>query len=607
MLNQNDSKKKFNCGYISAIIGSLIKVKGLENQTRLHDLIKITKYNILGEVIQIYSDHIVAQCFENTTNLKLYDDVISLNEPLSMELAPGLLSNVFDGLQRPLGIVFEDILSGMLERGIQYPSISRSKKWYFKPLRKINDKVENGDIIGAVQETSSIEHRIMVPPNITGTLSFIVNEGTYTIIDEIFRIKLKHEEKSFAMLQKWPITKRRPYNKRLNPIEPLITGIRTIDLLFPIAKGGTTAIPGGFGTGKTVIQQMLAKWCRADLIVYVGCGEPGNEIANIMKEFSEIIDSKSGRTLSDRIILMANTSNMPVSAREASLFSGVTIAEYYRDMGYDVVVLADSISRWAESLREISGLLEEMPAEEGYPAYLPSKLSSFYERAGFVKTLGTDQKGNERNGSITIVGTISPPAGDFSEPVTSTTKRLVQTFWALDPKLAYLKHYPAINWNNSYSNYPQFIADWWYERDIDWPEIEIEWSECRKLVNEILSQEQDLEHVIQLAGDKNLLEDQQLTLFIAKMIKNGFLIQNAYDEIDNHTNITKLLGLIKIILILYKEGKNLIKQGKLIKDILDPDLTTSILRISQMVPNDEFQQLEEIKNKLIHKIRIQSI
>jgi len=604
MFIQNESNKESNDGYISAIIGSLVKIKGLENQICLHDLIKISKYNILGEVIQIYSDHIIAQCFENTTNVKLYDKVISLNEPLSMELAPGLLSNVFDGLQRPLGKVFEDILSGRLHRGIQYPSLSRVKKWHFIPSRKVNDKVRGGEIIGSVRETSFLEHRIMVPPNVSGILSFIVNEGNYTIIDEIFRINAEGNEHSYTMLQKWPITKKRPYNKKLNPVEPLITGIRTIDLLFPIAKGGTTAIPGGFGTGKTVIQQMLAKWCNADVVVYIGCGEPGNEIANIMKQFSEIIDLKSGKTLLDRIILIANTSNMPVSAREASLFSGVTIAEYYRDMGYDVVVLADSTSRWAESLREISGLLEEMPAEEGYPAYLPSKLSSFYERAGIVKTNATDQQGHEIKGSLTIVSTISPPAGDFSEPVTSTTKRLVQAFWALDPKLAYLKHYPAINWVDSYSNYPQFIAEWWYERDIDWSEIDFDWLECRRLVNEILSQEQELKHVIQLIGDKNLPEDQKLTLFIAKMIKDGFLIQNAYDEVNNHTSSAKLLGLIKIILILYIEGKNLTQKGKLIKDILDPDLINSILRIGQMIPNDDFHQIEKLKNKLLETLKI---
>jgi len=607
MFKQHSSKRDSIHGYISAIVGSLIQIKGLENQIRLHDLINISKFNILGEVLQISSDHVTVQTFENTINLKLNDKVISLCEPLSMELAPGLLSNVFDGLQRPLGKVFEDFLSGRLERGIKYPSLSRTKKWHFKPLRKVDDSVKGGDIIGVVRESSFLEHKIMLHPNFSGKLSFIVREGDYTIIDEIFRVEINNKEKSFSMLQKWPITKNRPYRRKLDPYIPLITGIRVIDLLFPIAKGGTTAVPGGFGTGKTVIQQMIAKWCNADVIVYIGCGEPGNEVANIMKQFSEIIDPKSGRTLLERIILIANTSNMPVSAREASLFSGVTIAEYYRDMGYDVAVLADSTSRWAESLREISGLLEEMPAEEGYPAYLPSKLSSFYERAGNVKTYGTDQQGNEMEGSLTIISTISPPAGDFSEPVTSTTKRLVQAFWALDPKLAYLKHYPAINWLNSYSNYPQFIAEWWYERDIDWPDINIDWAECRKLVNEILSQEQELLHVIQLIGEKNLPEDQQLTLNIAKMIRNGFLIQNAYDEIDNHTNSAKLLGLIKIILILYIEGKNLIEQGRLIEDILDPDLMTSILRISQTVPNDAFQQIEKIKNRLMQKLRTQSI
>jgi V/A-type H+-transporting ATPase subunit A len=594
-------------GYISAINGSLIKVKDLENHVHLFDLINIPKYNILGEVIQIYSDHIIAQCFENTIKIQLNEEVICLNEPLSMELAPGLLANVFDGIQRPLGKVFEDCVSGRLERGLKYPSLSRSKRWHFIPTRKINDKVKTGDIIGIIQETSFLEHKIMIPPFIEGKISFITQEGDYTITDEIFRIKKNKIEKSFSMLQKWPITKNRPYMSKEDPREPLITGIRVIDLLFPIAKGGTTAIPGGFGTGKTVIQQLLAKWCNADVVVFIGCGEPGNEIANILKQFSEIIHPQSGKKLLDRIVLIANTSNMPVSAREASLFSGVTIAEYYRDMGYDVAVLADSTSRWAESLREISGLLEEMPAEEGYPAYLPSKLSSFYERAGVVRTMGTDHLGNERNGSISIIGTISPPAGDFSEPVTATTKRLVQAFWALDPKLSYLKHYPAINWLNSYSNYPQFISEWWYERDLDWPEIDIDWSGCRKQLNEILSQERDLKHTLQLVGEKNLPEDQQLILFVAKMIKNGFLLQNAFDDIDNYTNIKKLLGIIKIILLIYNEGRNLIERGILIEDLLEPNLISSILRMSQTVPNEDFHRIERIKNKLVQKLRIIAI
>ncbi|MCK4778610.1 MAG: V-type ATP synthase subunit A [Candidatus Lokiarchaeota archaeon] len=598
-----ESNKGFNTGYISAIIGSLIKIKGLENHVRLHDLVKISNYQILGEVIQIYSDHIIVQCFENTIRVKLNEEVINLKEPLSMELAPGLISNVFDGIQRPLEEVFKNFASGGLERGIKFPPLSRTKKWHFVPLRKIEDKINSGDIIGTVQETQNFEHKIMVPPYHSGTLSFISDEGDYTIIDEIYKLKINSQEKSFSMMQKWPITVNRPYARKENPNEPLITGMRVIDLLFPIAKGGTTAIPGGFGTGKTVIQQSLAKWSNADVVVFIGCGEPGNEIANILKQFSEIINPRTGRPLLERIVLIANTSNMPVSAREASLFSGVTIAEYFRDMGYDVAVLADSTSRWAESLREISGLLEEMPAEEGYPAYLPSKLSNFYERAGVVKTLGTDHQGIVRKGSLTIIGTISPPAADFSEPVTATTKRLVQSFWALDPKLAYLKHYPAINWMNSYSNYAPLLAEWWYERDIDWPEIDIDWIECRKQVNEILSEEKELTYIIQLIGEKNLPDDQQLVLFLARLIKNGFLIQSAFDDIDNYTKIKKLLGLIKIILLIYNEGKLLIEQGILIENFLDPEIINEILRIRHSVKNDDFYLIEELKNKLLRRLR----
>ena len=598
-----DSNNYSKSGYISAIVGSLIEIKGLENHVRLYDLVKIKKKKILGQVIQIYSDHIIVQCYENTVKVKLNEEVIGLHEPLSMELAPGLISHVFDGIQRPLEKMFETIDTGDLERGIRFPPLSRTKKWHYIPMRNINEEISGGDIIGIVQETQFLEHKIMVPPYISGKLSFISSEGDYTILDEIYRLKMNGEEKSFSMLQKWPVTVNRPYSKKEDPTEPLITGMRVTDLLFPVAKGGTIAIPGGFGTGKTVIQQSLAKWSDVDIVVCIGCGEPGNEIANILKQFSEVKDSKTGRPLLEHIILIVNTSNMPVSAREASLFSGVTIAEYYRDMGYNVAVLADSTSRWAESLREISGLLEEMPAEEGYPAYLPSKLSSFYERAGVVKTLGTDHQGNERKGSITIVGTISPPAGDFSEPVTATTKRLVQVFWALDPKLAYLKHYPAINWMNSYSNYPSYIANWWYERDIDWAEIDIEWMECRKQVNEILSKEQDLKYITQLIGERNLPDNQQLTLFIAKLIKNGFLIQSAFDDIDNFTDTKKLLGLIKLILLIYNEGNNLIDQGILIEDFLDSDLLNEILRIRNTVKNDDFHQIEDLKDKLVRKLR----
>ncbi len=603
----NGSVDKNNYGYISAINGSLVRIKGLENVVKLHSLIKIRDHNILAEVIQIFPDYIIAQCFENTMKVKLNEEVVGLNEPLSMELGPGLIASVFDGIQRPLERVFEELDSGILDRGITYPPLSRERKWHFIPLREVNDIVNEGDIIGTVQETEALEHRIMVPPDHSGKISYIVEEGDYTIIDEIYGLIDDGTEKSFSMLQKWAVTINRPFKKKENPSTPLITGTRVIDLLFPLAKGGTTAIPGGFGTGKTVIQQSLAKWCNADIVVFIGCGEPGNEIANILKQFSEIIDSRSNTPLLQRIVVIANTSNMPVSAREASLFSGVTIAEYYRDMGYDVVVLADSTSRWAESLREISGLLEEMPAEEGYPAYLPSKLSSFYERAGVVKALGKDHLGNEITGSLTIVGTISPPAGDFSEPVTSTTKRLVQVFWALDPSLAYLKHYPAINWLDSYSNYPTYIANWWFERDIDWPEIDIDWEECRKQVNDILAQEQELKYVIQLLGEKNLPEHQQLILFISKLIKNGFLIQSAFEEIDNYTTARKLLALIKLILLIYNEGQELVRRGVLIENILDQDLINKIVRIHQTIPNEDIRKIERIKDDVVRRLRSISI
>jgi V/A-type H+-transporting ATPase subunit A len=593
--------KKQEFGYIKGIDGSLIKIKGLEKRVRLYDLIQISKYDILGQVIQIFPDHIIAQCFESTFNLQLDTEVINLKEPLSMELAPGLISRVFDGIQRPLELAFEVVKDGTLERGLKFQSLSREKKWHFYPKKDLNNETRPGDIIGTVQETELIEHRIMVPPYDSGLISFIAEEGYYTIEEEIYRLKKDGEEKSFSMLQKWPITKGRPYQEKLNPSEPLITGMRAIDLLFPLAKGGTTAVPGGFGTGKTIIQQTIAKWCNADIIVFIGCGEPGNEIANILKQFSEIVDPKTNSSLFDHVVVIANTSNMPVSAREASLFSGVTIAEYYRDMGYDVAVLADSTSRWAESLREISGLLEEMPAEEGYPAYLPSKLSSFYERAGVVKALGTAGS-DERTGSLTIIGTISPPAGDFSEPVTATTKRVVQTFWALDPKLAYLKHYPAIDWTNSYSKYSSYLERWWDENDIRWFDLKLDWKGCRDVVNLILSSEQDLMYIVQLVGVKNLQIDQRLDLYVAKLIKNGFLIQSAFDEIDRFTGPKKLLEMIKLILLIYEEGKKLLKTNISIDDVLGEELMDEILRMKTSIPNENFDRIEIIRDKLLERV-----
>ncbi len=588
-------------GAITGINGTLIEVKGLEDRVRLHDLVKISKHNLLGEIIQIYKTYTIIQCFESTLNLKLGQKVTSLNEPLSMELGPGLLGSTFDGIQRPLEITFRENKEGKLERGIEFKPLSREKKWHFVPCKKIGDVVEEGDVIGSVQETALIEHRIMIPPGSKGTISFIVDEGDYTIIDEIFRLKDEDTERFFSMLQKWKITKTRPSSELKRPNVPLITGIRIIDLLFPIAKGGTMAIPGGFGTGKTVIQQCLAKYCDADLIVYIGCGEPGNEVANVLKQFTETIDPKSGRPIMDRIVLVVNTSNMPGSSREASLFSGVTIAEYYRDMGYDVVVLTDSISRWAESLRELSGLLEEMPAEEGYPGYLPSKLSSFFERAGLIKTLGKGMKGDEKFGSITIIGTISPPGGDFSEPVTSAAKRVVQGVWALDQKLAYLKNFPAINWLQSYSNYPEYIKMWWEKKDIEWPEIKLDWNGCRNQLNEILSQESNIQNMTQLLGEGGMPPEQRLEIVISKIITNGFLIQNAFDEIDVFTSPEKLLSLIKLFLLFYKEGKEQIRKGSFINTWKVNQVVNELIKLRYTIPNEDYFEIESIKNNMLDK------
>ncbi|NHJ24423.1 MAG: V-type ATP synthase subunit A [Candidatus Lokiarchaeota archaeon] len=595
--NEQDS------GYISAINGSLIEIKGLEHEIRLHDLVKISNINVLGEAIQIYSDKVIVQCFEDTSNLILNEKVVNLSEPLSMELGPGLLSSIFDGIQRPLKTLYSEFNdTAFLKRGIDLPSLPREKEWPFIPLKKENSQVVSGDIIGVVQETPLIKHYIMVPPGISGTLSSIAKKGDYSITDDLYQIKIQGKEKSFNMIQKWPVTKSRPFFKKLSPNEPLITGTRVIDLLFPIAKGGTVAVPGGFGTGKTVIQQTLAKWCDANVIVFVGCGERGNEIADSLKEFSKLTDPRTGRPLLERVVIIANTSNMPVSAREASIFSGITIAEYYRDMGYDVALMADSTSRWAESLREISGLLEEMPAEEGYPAYLPSKLSSFYERAGIVKVLGEEGVRTKDVGSLTIIGSVSPPSGDFSEPVTATTKRFVQAFWALDARLAYAKHYPALNWLDSYSNYPEYISRWWNKRDINWSEIDIDWINTRKWLNEILSEENNLRNITQLIGEENLPEDQRLILFCAKLIKEGFLIQNAFDPIDNYTDAKKLMGIIKIILLLYQKAKILLGQGVIIEEIKDLNLINDILRMASTIPNEDFEKITELKERLLKEL-----
>jgi len=591
-----DMKSK---GYISGIKGSLIEIKGLENQIRLFDLVKITKRNILSEVIQIHKDYVVAQCFEDTLNLTLNEEVTNLHEPLSMELAPGLLSHIFDGIQRPLEDVYSTLNDCNLQKGIEFQPLSKEKKWHFVPKKREGDVVYPGDVIGIVQETPVIVHKIMLPYNMEGVITSIVKEGHYTIVEEIYRVKSNQKENVFCMLQKTPITKRRPFKKKIDPKEPLLTGIRMVDLLFPVAKGGTIAIPGGFGTGKTVIQECISKFCNADIVVFIGCGEPGNEIANILKQFSETIDSRNGRPLLEHIVLVVNTSNMPVSAREASLFSGITIGEYYRDMGYDVAVIVDSISRWAESLREISSLLEEMPAEEGYPAYLSSKLSSFYERAGVVKVLGHDYNDQEINGSLTIISSISPPGGDLNEPVTAASKRVVQGIWVLDARLAYLKQYPALDWLNSYSNYPEYISEWWRSKAIEWHALDFDWFECRKRVNELLAKENEFLLAYQLTGELDLLDYQKFNVFMARLLRNTFLNQNAFDKIDNFTDFNKLIVLIKLILIIDQEGRALMNKGLFFDQSCFNKVINIIKATNMTISNDQFEKIIQMKDEVL--------
>ena len=593
-----DMKSK---GYISGIKGSLIEIKGLENQIRLFDLVKITKRNILSEVIQIHKDYVVAQCFEDTLNLTLNEEVTNLHEPLSMELAPGLLSHIFDGIQRPLEDVYSTLNDCTLQKGMEFEPLSKEKKWHFVPKKREGDVVYPGDVIGIVQETPVIVHKIMLPYNMEGVITSIVKEGHYTIVEEIYRVKSNQKENIFCMLQKTPITKRRPFKKKIDPKEPLLTGIRMVDLLFPVAKGGTIAIPGGFGTGKTVIQECISKFCNADIVVFIGCGEPGNEIANILKQFSETIDSRNGRPLLEHIVLVVNTSNMPVSAREASLFSGITIGEYYRDMGYDVAVIVDSISRWAESLREISSLLEEMPAEEGYPAYLSSKLSSFYERAGVVKVLGHDYNDQEINGSLTIISSISPPGGDLNEPVTAASKRVVQGIWVLDARLAYLKQYPALDWLNSYSNYPEYISEWWRSRAIEWYALDLDWFECRKRVNELLAKENEFLLAYQLTGELDLLDYQKFNVFMARLLRNSFLNQNAFDKTDNFTDFNKLILLIKLILIIDQEGRALMDKGLFFDQTCFSKVINIIKAANLTISNDQFEKIIQMKDEVLER------
>lgn len=536
-------------GKIYRISGPVVIISGLN--TRMYDVVKVGNEGLMGEVIGIEGDKSTVQVYEETSGIKPGEPVENTGMPLSVELGPGLLESIYDGIQRPLPVL-KDKMGDFIKRGVFANGLSREKEWEFVPTAKKGDKVKGGEIIGTVQETQNIQHRIMVPPDVSGTIEEI-KKGKFKVDEVVCTLS---GGKKLTMMQKWPVRKPRPVSKKLTPNKPLITGQRILDGLFPVAKGGTAAIPGPFGSGKTVTQQQLAKWSDTEIVVYIGCGERGNEMADVLNEFPELEDPKTGRPLMERTVLIANTSNMPVAAREASVYTGITIAEYYRDMGYDVSLMADSTSRWAEAMREISSRLEEMPGEEGYPAYLSARLSEFYERSGRVMGLCG------KEGSITVIGAVSPPGGDFSEPITQNTLRIVKVFWALDAKLAQRRHFPAINWLNSYSLYSKSLGDWYNEN------VSPEWVKLRDDSMELLQKESELQEIVQLVGSDALPEDQQLTLEITRMIREYFLQQNAFHEVDTFCPMDKQFKLLKAITTWGNRAQSSLEGGAAIEDIM---------------------------------------
>jgi V/A-type H+-transporting ATPase subunit A len=520
--------KEAKQGVLKRIAGPVVTAVNLD--AHMYDVVKVGKEALMGEVIKIQGDNVIIQVYEDTSGIRPGEPVENTGLSLAVELGPGLLTSIYDGIQRPLAVLV-DKMGNFIERGVTAPGLSHDKKWTFKPLVKAGDKIEAGAILGEVQETN-IVHKVMLPPNVKPGVVKVIKSGDFTV-DEI--ICVLEDGREYPMIQRWPVRVPRPVKEKMNPTIPLITGQRILDGLFPIAKGGTAAIPGPFGSGKTVTQQQLAKWSDAEIVVYIGCGERGNEMTEVLTEFPHLEDPKSGKPLMERTVLIANTSNMPVAAREASVYTGITIAEYFRDMGYDVSLMADSTSRWAEAMREISSRLEEMPGEEGYPAYLAARLSEFYERAGLVKTL------NGARGSVSVIGAVSPPGGDFSEPVTQNTLRIVKVFWALDAKLSQRRHFPAINWLNSYSLYLESLNDY-YDR-----EVSPEWNKLRSWAMEVLQKEAELQEIVQLVGSDALPESEQVTIEVARMIREIFLQQNAYDKVDTFCDMKKQYDMMKAI------------------------------------------------------------
>ena len=579
-----------NQGRIVKVSGPLVIAENMRDCNML-DVVHVSDKKLIGEILEIHEDRASIQVYEETSGLGPGEIVVSTREPLSVELGPGLIENIFDGIQRPLDAM--RIQTGNnITRGVHINALDRTKKWSFVPTVKAGDYVKAGDIIGTVQENEVFEHRILVPLGIEGTIENI-RSGEYTVDTVVAEVR-DQDGKSHAltMMQKWPVRKERPYKEKLAPNEPLITGQRVIDTLFPIASGGVAAIPGPFGSGKTVVQHLLAKWSEADLVVYIGCGERGNEMTDVLREFPELHDPKTGHPLMKRTVLIANTSDMPVAAREASIYTGITIAEYFRDMGYTVALMADSTSRWAEALREMSGRLEEMPGEEGYPAYLSSRLAQFYERAGKVKTLGS----SDRTGAISVIGAVSPPGGDLSEPVTQATLRIVKVFWGLDYNLSYRRHFPAINWLTSYSLY-QDRLDEWYRKNVS-----RDWSRYREDMMRILQEEASLQEIVQLVGVDALSPADRVTLEAARSIREDYLQQNAFDEVDTYSSLEKQFGMLKIILAFYYKSMEAIRKGVGIDDLFSMPVREKIARL-KYVPEEKIKEtFSEVDEELSNQI-----
>ena len=537
-------------GTIKKVAGPLVIAEGMRD-ANMYDVVRVSKERLIGEIIEMHGDQASIQVYEETSGLGPGEPVESTDMPLSVELGPGLIGSIYDGIQRPLNKIMDVTGSNLLARGVEVPSLDREKKWDFEASAKVGDKVVAGDIIGTVKETSLVTQKIMVPYGIEGTLSSI-SSGSFTVDQTIAAVTTKDGEKNLTLMQRWPVRKSRPYQKKLAPNMPLITGQRVIDAFFPIAKGGVAAVPGPFGSGKTVIQHQLAKWAEADVVVYIGCGERGNEMTDVLK------DPKTGESLMNRTILIANTSDMPVAAREASIYTGITIAEYFRDMGYSVALMADSTSRWAEALREMSGRLEEMPGEEGYPAYLGSRLAEFYERAGRVMSLGREP----REGYLSVVGAVSPPGGDISEPVSQATLRVVKVFWALDAELAYQRHFPAINWLTSYSQYLDNM-EVWFDQNVD-----ESWMTTRQHLMSLLQEEASLNDIVKMVGMDALSPQDRLKMEAARSIREDFLHQNSFDEIDTYTSLQKQYYMMKLVYAYYEEGSKALENGADINDLV---------------------------------------